>query len=123
MDKHANAALHSLHILVVDDAPVVREPVAAYLRIEGYTVETAANGREGLEKFRTGQFNVVVTDRKMPEMNGDQLAAAIKQIAPNTPVIMMTGSPPRENSAGVDAIVNKPCTPTDLREALAKVTS
>ena len=87
MDKHANAALHSLHILVVDDAPVVREPVAAYLRIEGYTVETAANGREGLEKFRTGQFNVVVTDRKMPEMNGDQLAAAIKQIAPNTPVI------------------------------------
>ena len=50
---------------------MVREMIAQYLLIDGHTVETASNGREGLEKFKERYFDLVVTDRAMPKMNGD----------------------------------------------------
>ena len=71
-----------LRVLVVEDEPLVREVVSVYLHEDGHSVETAGNGREGLEKFKGGAFDVVLTDRAMPEMNGDQLAAQIKLLNP-----------------------------------------
>jgi CheY-like chemotaxis protein len=65
--------------------------VIEQLSSQGHTVETANNGLEGLDKFLSGQFDLVVTDRAMPEMGGDQLATAIKQVAPDRPIIMLTG--------------------------------
>src|SRR5206468_8952697 len=80
-----------LHVLVVDDDPLVRTSVVAQLKTQGHTVETANNGREGLERFASGRFELVVTDRAMPEMGGDQLAATIEREQPEIPVIMLTG--------------------------------
>ena len=118
-----------LHILFVDDEPSVCQMAAAYLTGDGHTVEMAANGREGLEKFSQQQktFDAVVTDRAMPTMNGDQLAAAIKQLAPTMPIIMLTGfgemmGAAGEKLAGVDLIVNKPVTLEVFREALVQAT-
>ena len=116
---------HPLHILLVDDEPLVCESVAAYLTIDGHTVETTTNGREGLEKFYTGQFDVVVVDWAMPEMSEDQLAPAIKQIAPTKPIILITGfgqlneggKPPED----VDCVVSKPITWVAFQKALASV--
>ena len=123
MDKQRTHS-HALHVLLVDDASVVRDGVTVYLASEGHTVESAINGREGLEKFKGGRFDVVVTDREMPEMNGEQLAAAIKQIAPDMPIILFTGKPPSEKPSGVDLIVHKSCRPVEaLQEALEKVSS
>jgi CheY-like chemotaxis protein len=123
--QESSHPIHPLHVLLVDDEPLVRESVAAYLTIDGHTVETATNGREGLEKFHTGRFDVVVVDWAMPEMSGDQLAAAIKQIAPTKPIILITGfgqlneggKPPE----GVDCVVSKPITWVAFQEALASV--
>ncbi|MFQ5792495.1 MAG: PAS domain S-box protein, partial [Acidobacteriota bacterium] len=117
-----------LDILVVDDEPPVREAITAYLTGDGHRVETASNGSEGLEKFRAGWFDVVVTDKGMPEMAGDQLAAAIKRVAPDAPVILLTGFgdlmiASGETPAGVDIIVGKPVALAALRQALAKVTA
>ena len=115
-----------LRVLVVEDEPAVREIVSAYLTTDGHTVDTATNGREGLEKFHVGQFDLVVTDRAMPDMNGDRLASAVKQLSPNKPVMMLTGfgdlmEATGERLAAVDITVSKPVTLTGFRRALAKV--
>jgi PAS domain S-box-containing protein len=120
------ASVRPLHILVVDDDPVVRRSVVAQLNTQAHTVETASNGREGLDRFEAGRFDLVVTDRAMPEMGGDQLAATIQRSAPDTPVIMLTGfgdlmSARGEHPVGVDAVVSKPVTLAALTQAILKV--
>jgi len=122
----AKTASRRWRLLVVDDEPAVREVVTEYLAADGHHVETATNGREGLEKFLAGRFDVVVTDQGMPEMSGDQLAAAIKRVAPNISVILLTGFGDIMKAAGdqpvdVDTILTKPVTVSALRQALAKV--
>src|SRR2546428_12530058 len=100
--------------------------VVAQLNSQGHIVETAANGREGLDRFASGRFDLVVTDRAMPEMGGDQLAATIERSAPETPVIMLTGFGDRisakgEHPVGVDAVVSNPVTPGALTQAILLV--
>ncbi len=115
-----------LRILVVEDEPLVREVLSVYLAEDDHDVETAENGREGLEKFQAGTFDLVMTDRSMPEMNGDQLAAEIKQLRPEQPVLLLTGfgdlmTGAGEQPPGVDLVVSKPFTLTTLRNAIARV--
>ncbi|MFQ5897234.1 MAG: ATP-binding protein [Candidatus Methylomirabilia bacterium] len=122
----ARAPSRRLRVLVVDDEPLVCRVMTDYLTSDGHTVETATNGREALEKFRAGQFDLVVTDQGMPEMSGDRLAAAIKRLAPDKPVILVTGfgktaKADDDKPADVDFIVSKPVPLTALRQALAKV--
>ena len=93
---------------------------------QGHTVETANNGLEGLDKFLSGQFDLDVTDRAMPEMGGDQLATTIKQLAPDRPIIMLTGfgdlmDAKGEKPAGVDIVVAKPVTFDALQGAIRQV--
>jgi len=116
-----------LSILVVEDEPLVREVISVYLNTDKHQVETAENGLEGLEKFRAGIFDLVLTDRAMPQMNGDQLAAAIKKINPTKPVILLTGFGDLmlgagEQPDGVDLVLSKPFTMNQLRDAVARFT-
>ena len=105
---------------------MVREVIRLYLLEESHTVETAEDGRDALEKFRAGSFDLVMTDRAMPELSGVQLAAEVKALRPATPVILLTGfgdlmNAEGEKPAGVDAVVSKPFTMASLREAVAGV--
>ncbi len=124
----AYAALPKLHVLVVDDEKTVHEVLKEYLRLDGHTVETAENGRTGLELFKKGRFDLVVTDRAMPEMNGDEMVEQIKLVSPSVPVIMVTGfgelmKVKGEHPKGVDIVLSKPLTLSVFREAAAKVFS
>ena len=116
-----------LRVLAVDDDPMTLMVTEECLRSEQHDVETAKNGREAFEKFRKGRFDLIVTDQGMPEMNGNQLAAAIKQVSPATPMIMLTGnwqmvsSEEEQANVEVDLIIGKPVTKSSLREAIAKV--
>jgi CheY-like chemotaxis protein len=113
---------------VVEDEPMVRMGVVAQLSSQGHFVDSATNGREALDKFMSGPFDLVVTDRAMPEMGGDELAASIERLAPDTPVIMLTGfgdlmEAKGEQPTGVDAVVGKPVTLDALAGAIRQVSA
>jgi CheY-like chemotaxis protein len=100
--------------------------VSAYLRFDGHSVSTAASGREALEKFRRDRFDLVVLDRVMPEMSGDQTARFIKQVNQDIPVIMLTGfgaliEVTGSQPASVDVVVSKPVTLDALRQTIEKL--
>jgi len=115
-----------LRVLVVDDHPGIRETVSAYLAEDHHRVETAADGEEAWEKFRRDRFDLVITDRAMPEMNGDRLAAMIKEADPGEPIIMLTGfadlmNEPGGRSTHVDLVISKPVRLECLRRAIEDV--
>jgi PAS domain S-box-containing protein len=127
-DSHATAAPRRLRILVVEDEPVVRKVITAQLIAEGHTVDSAVNGVEGLEKLLSGWFDVIITDRAMPEMGGDQLAKAAARLAPEKPIIMLTGfgdlmDAKGEKPEGVSVLVSKPITGDALQRAIAEATA
>ncbi len=120
------APARALRVLVVDDDPRVREVAGAYLANDGHVVEKAADGAQALARFQETPFDLVLTDRAMPAMTGDELVQAIKAVSPTTPTIMMTGfgdvmaatgtCPP-----GVDRLLRKPATLAELRRAVEDV--
>ena len=116
----------ALNVLVVDDEARSREVLMAYLRTDNHAVATASSGREALEKFRLCPFDLVVMDRSMPEMNGEQTARFIKQVNQNVPVILLTGFSGQigedgSKPAAVDVVLNKPITLDALRRTISKV--
>ena len=78
-------------ILVVDDEPLIRESLYEILRIEGYRVQMAQGGKEALQLMSKNEFDVVVTDFKLPKMSGMDLLEVVKKDFPETEVIMITG--------------------------------
>ena len=112
-------------VLVVDDDAIVREVICTYLTDDGYAVTLAANGRDGLEKFCAAEFDIVLTDRSMPEMEGDELAREVKKRRPGVPVILITGfgdimAVTGEKPEGVDVVMCKPFTMAGLQTTLGK---
>src|SRR5215470_16445289 len=84
-----------VHLLVIDDDKRVREVLREIIIGFGYEVEVAEDGAEGLVKFRQTRFQVVITDLVMPKLNGLQVAAAIRDLDPTVPVLLLTGSADR----------------------------
>ena len=122
----AAKAARKLSVLVVDDEAMVREVLSEYLSGDGHSVETACDGRQALEIFKKKPFDLVITDRAMPEMSGDQLTLAIKQLSPGMPLVMLTGfgelmKAKGEHPQGVDYLLSKPLTFEAYREVIAKV--
>ena len=122
-DSAADLPASPLRVLVVDDQPDICNVMRSYLEKDAHTVETASNGCEALEKFQKEQFDIVITDRAMPKMNGDQLAVAIKQIAPREPVILLTAysSPQETFSSDIDLLIDKPPSLQKIRQAINRV--
>jgi len=115
-------------ILVVDDEPLVCEAVKMMLAFDGHAVETANNGKEALELYDRSKFDLVFTDFAMPDMKGDELAAAIKARNPRQPIILITAYAEMLKSsghplAGIEGVIGKPFLLEDLRAAIARVTS
>lgn len=107
----------------MDDEPSIREILAESLREEGHFVETAVDGLDGLEHFRRGAWDVVLTDRAMPGLSGDQLAAEIKIASPYLPIVMLSGFTPANSDSedtprAVDMMVKKPFEIEKLKAAV-----
>jgi signal transduction histidine kinase len=127
VEAHENL-IRPLRILVVDDQPVLCQLMCEFLENDFHSVDTAENGREALEKFRAGNFDLVITDQIMAEMNGEQLAVEIKKLAPKVPVILVTGFAENSSAAdkkapAIDFILAKPMSHASLRRALVTVMS
>ena len=86
-------------ILMMDDDLLVLESLEDYLKRAGYTVVTASTAREALEQARKTPCDVALLDMKMPEMDGFQVAAMLRQLQPDLRVIMFTGYASLETEA------------------------
>jgi len=112
-------------VLVVDDEPTILFTLKRILEQAGYEVHTAESGREGWNAFQQGHWDLVTLDRSMPDMNGEEVAAEIRRVAPKTPIVLITGfTNAVVRSWLFDAILPKPFRPMDMlqrfREVLAK---
>lgn len=79
-----------LRILIVDDNQMMVKTLQDIFRVKGYDSEAAYSGPEALEKIKTGDFDCVLSDIKMPDINGVDLYRAIKARQPELPVVLMT---------------------------------
>ncbi|HKS28986.1 MAG TPA: response regulator [Pyrinomonadaceae bacterium] len=108
-------------VLVVDDAPDVLEMFSMMLQLSGYDVEVAASATEALKHASSMQFDVIVSDIGMPEMNGYELARRLRQMPDyaRTPMIAVTGyamykDQKQAMESGFNAHLSKPVNPTTL---------
>ena len=119
----------SMKVLVVEDGRVNQLVAAKLLEERGHRVEIANNGQEAVEKVRDGEFDAILMDVHMPEMNGFQATAAIRQIEEkhggHVPIIAMTANAlkgDREQciAAGMDDYVSKPIHSAELLHAVER---
>jgi CheY-like chemotaxis protein len=108
-------------ILVVDDEPMVLEATRVTLTHYKYSVVTVSNGTDALAMLEADEFGLVITDRKMPGMSGDELAVTIKSRWPQMPVILLTGYPPDRKPASVNAVLLKPFATLELRKLVEEL--
>jgi CheY-like chemotaxis protein len=104
-------------LLLVDDEDDHRILTRMFLNEFGYAVVAAANAEQALALFDPKVHQLVVTDNSMPGMSGVELAGKIKQRSPTTPVLMLTGSAPTDQSC-LDAVIQRPVPMQVLREAV-----
>jgi DNA-binding response OmpR family regulator len=100
-------------VLIVEDDEDIRADLAAILRLKGYLVDQAANGHEALACMRRARPSVVLLDLMMPEMNGWELRAAMREdpALRDVPVVVVSGAGKLDEVAGtleVAAVLPKP---------------
>lgn len=106
-------ALTPARVLLIEDEEHIRQTLADLLTGAGHVVETAPDGIDGLARFQRGRYDVVITDLSMPGRSGLEVTRVVKQMAPGTPVILITGwghllDPARIQESGVDLTLVKP---------------
>ncbi|HEY0004677.1 MAG TPA: response regulator [Pyrinomonadaceae bacterium] len=116
------------HALVVDDVQDVNEMIALFLRHAGYEVETASCAMDALEVARREHFDVIVSDIGMPDMNGYELARALRELphCSTVPLIAVTGfsmydDDKRSLASGFNAHLTKPINPVDLLDLIERL--
>jgi two-component system response regulator (stage 0 sporulation protein F) len=115
-----------MKILVVDDEEGARDLFNTILIDEGYDVSLANGGEEALDLFKNNPFNLVITDIKMPVMDGLQLLQEIRKLGSKTDVIMVTAYGEVESylkamSLGAAEYINKPVRIKELKRIVHKV--
>jgi CheY-like chemotaxis protein len=121
-----------LTILLVDDDPILLRSLRETLEIDGHTILTANGGQLGIDAFRASlapdgkPISLVITDLGMPYVDGRIVSRTVKELSPDTPVVMLTGWGERLLAEGhsvphVDRVLGKPPRLRDLRGALAEM--
>ena len=96
-------------ILVIDDEKEILKIIQKALLKFGHSVEIASHGKEGIQKFYHGSFDVVITDIHMPDIDGNEVIEHIRNSEKSsTPVIAISGTPVMLKSASFDILLSKP---------------
>ncbi len=107
------------HILVIDDEQPILAVIQQVLMRSGYEVEVASDGKEGIQKFDQGHFDLVLTDLKMPEVDGIGVLQHIRNSARGlTPIIGFSGTPWLLKECDFDVVFPKPFQLKDLVTAV-----
>jgi DNA-binding response OmpR family regulator len=110
-------------ILIVEDEPNMRMGIKDNLEFEGYQVDVADNGADGLDKIRTNKYNLVLLDVMLPKMSGFDVCKTVRQEGNKVPIILLTAKGEEIDKIlglelGADDYVTKPFS---LRELLARI--
>lgn len=113
---------------MVDDEQLVCDSIRRVLALDQHVVETAASSQDALAAFQPGKFNLIIIDYQMPDTRGDRLAAAIKSMAPEQPIMMITAYAETLRLAGlfplsVDLVMSKPFEIEEFRAAVRQMTA
>jgi len=110
-------------ILVIDDEENIRKTISLTLQHAGYTVDTAENGKQAVEKSQKNFYNLALIDIRLPDMEGTQLLTALRETTPRMRKIILTGFPALQNAVtainkGVDAYLVKPVNTDELLKVI-----
>ena len=108
-------------LLIVDDETVIRDGLRRILERESYTVETCSSGFQAIEIMQQREFDLIITDLKMPGMSGMEVLKSVRTLQPNTPVILITGYASIDTAVeamknGASDYISKPFAPDILLE-------
>ncbi len=115
--------MNTTRALVIDDEQIVLDSVSRILSEDAYEVDTSLNGREGLAKALEGDYDVVLTDIRMPDIGGMRVLRDVKRVKPRLPVVIITGyatvrSAVQAMKLGAADYLEKPFTPEQLLKAV-----
>lgn len=124
-DPTAKEPGRASRILIADDEPSIRELLRAIFAPTACYFETAADGLSAVERLRVRPFDLLLTDLRMPGMDGTELAREAKRLRPDIKVVIVTGHPSQTSAidavnAGVDGYLTKPFHPMDVLMATAR---
>ncbi|HUK50896.1 MAG TPA: response regulator [Terriglobales bacterium] len=110
-------------ILIIDDDDSIRALIGRILRINGYMVDSAETGREGIEKSNLNAYDLALIDRRLPDMDGTSLLTDLRSVAPGMVKIMLTGYSSPENRTEAfekyaDGYITKPVKIEDLLKTI-----
>lgn len=125
VQSSAEQSLLTPHILVIDDEPRIRDACRMVLTSMGFSVETAQDGVEGLNLIEDQHYDILLLDLMMPKMSGFEVLSKVRDIDPDTVVIVITGYATLEHSIeamkkGAFDFIPKPFTPDQLRAVVSK---
>lgn len=111
-------------ILVVDDEEIIREFLLEVLS-EDYEVSTACDGDEAIEKIKTTEYDLIITDLKMPRVSGEEVVKFAREQNPNCPVVVISGystlfSVSDSAKGGACAFLSKPFSISDLMNTVTE---
>jgi CheY-like chemotaxis protein len=106
-----NSTAEPARILLVDDNKMGLMARKSVLEEFGYSITTAAEGAEAFDRFRQGNFDLIVTDYRMPKMDGLELIRQVREHAAQTPIILLSGYVEAlglvESNTGADVVISK----------------
>jgi len=109
-------------VLVIDDEIGILQIIRQALTKFGHNVETAADGQEGIRKFDDGSFDIVITDIRMPVIDGNGVVNHIRKSAKQSiPVIAISGTPWLMESSAFDMVLAKPFPLKKLVESIGSL--
>jgi DNA-binding NtrC family response regulator len=116
--------MKKMRALVVDDEQVVLDSVGKILADENYEVDVTLSGREGIDRAIKEDYDILLTDIRMPDIGGMRVLRDVKRAKPSLPVVMITGYASIESSVqamkmGAADYLEKPFTPDQLLKAVA----
>lgn len=112
-------------VLIIDDELIMRDAIQIVLKDNAFETETASNGTAGVEWLKQRAFDLVIVDFRLPDINGMEVLAQVKQLHPKTKYILITTSPPFDATEGETELLclRKPFSDEELMKSIGKLLS
>ena len=115
----------SVHVLVVEDEPLAAGQMARYLEAKGYRASTVGDGLAGLRVHRKDPADIVVTDLRMPHLDGYEFIRELRRDNPDLPIIVVTGhmrmEGGEEERTGAAVVLKKPINLRELAQTVERM--